>query len=81
PGLNQARKNLTPTLPSSSSFDIPDGYENLPCVFALLPGRKKATYQLLFQELNVVAVPIGRTWKPQQIMTDFEISLIPAISD
>ncbi|CAF0765902.1 unnamed protein product [Adineta steineri] len=54
---------------------------DLPCVFALLPVRKEATYQLLFQESNVVAVPMGRTWKPQQIMTDFEISLIPAISD
>ncbi|CAF1024581.1 unnamed protein product [Adineta steineri] len=28
PGSNQARKNLTPTLPSSSSFDIPDAYQS-----------------------------------------------------
>ncbi|CAF0814828.1 unnamed protein product [Adineta steineri] len=28
PRLNQARRNLTLTLPSSSSFDIPDGYES-----------------------------------------------------
>ncbi|CAF1024575.1 unnamed protein product [Adineta steineri] len=54
---------------------------DLRCVFALLPDRKEATYQLLFQESNVVAVSMGQTWRPQQIMTDFETSLVPAISD
>ena len=28
PGLNQARRKLTPTLPDCSSFDIPDCYQN-----------------------------------------------------
>ncbi|CAF4962548.1 unnamed protein product, partial [Rotaria socialis] len=27
PGLNQARRKLTPILPESNSFDIPDGYQ------------------------------------------------------
>ncbi|CAF2869516.1 unnamed protein product [Rotaria sp. Silwood2] len=144
-GLNQARRKLTPTLPTSNSFDIPGGYQTtasgetflicdklvsrkkrmlvfgspkqlqllfdssiifldgtfrttppffdqvftihglkfdcaFPCVFALLPDRKKPTYQQLFKELNAVAVSMGRTWKPEQIMSDFETSLIPAVS-
>ncbi|CAF4181989.1 unnamed protein product, partial [Rotaria sordida] len=51
-----------------------------PCVFALLPDRKKLIYQQLFQKLNAIAVSMGRTWKPEQIMSDFETSLIPAVS-
>ena len=51
-----------------------------PCVFALLPDRKKSTYQRLFQELNGIALSIGRTWRPEQIMSDFEASLIPAVA-
>ncbi|CAF0911499.1 unnamed protein product, partial [Rotaria sordida] len=51
-----------------------------PCVFALLPDRKKLIYQQLFQELNAIALSMGRTWKPEQIMSDFETSLIPAVS-
>jgi len=27
PGLNQARRKFTPALPTSNSFDIPDGYQ------------------------------------------------------
>ena len=27
PGLNQARRKLTPALPASTSFDIPDSYQ------------------------------------------------------
>ncbi|CAF4462764.1 unnamed protein product, partial [Rotaria socialis] len=122
PGLNQARRKLTPILPESNSFNIPEGYQTtasgepflicdnsiifldgtfrstppffdqiftihglkfdcaFPCIFALLPDRKKSTYQQLFKELNAVAVSMGRTWKPDQIMSDFETSLIPAIS-
>lgn len=49
-------------------------------MFALLPDRKKSTYQQLFQELNEVAVSMGQTWKPEQIMSDFETSLIAAVS-
>ena len=51
-----------------------------PCVFALLPDRKKLTYQQLFQELKRIAVSLGRTWKPGKIMSDFETSLIPAVA-
>jgi hypothetical protein len=161
--LNQARRQLTPTLPDSNSFDIPNGYQTtasgesfLICdklvsrkkrmlifaspkqlqvlfdsaiifmdgtflstppffdqiftihglkfdcstiytlfhkqsiLFPLLQVfhvylvyyliEKKNTYQQLLQELNTVAASIGRTWKPEQIMTDFESGLIPAIS-
>ncbi|CAF1280202.1 unnamed protein product [Didymodactylos carnosus] len=84
PGLNQARRQLTPTLPDSNSFDIPDGYQTtasgLPCVFGILPDRKKNTYQQSFQELKTVAASMGRIWKSEQIMMDFESGLIPAIS-
>ncbi|CAF2157458.1 unnamed protein product, partial [Rotaria magnacalcarata] len=51
-----------------------------PCVFGLLPDRKKSTYQQLFQELKDVAVSMNRIWKPDPIISDFETSLIPAIS-
>jgi hypothetical protein len=51
----------------------------LPCVFGLLPDRKKTTYQELFRELKSVAASINRIFKPERIITDFESSLIPAI--
>lgn len=49
-------------------------------MFALLTDRKNLTYQQLFQELKRIAVPLGRTWKPEHIMSDFETSLIPAVA-
>jgi hypothetical protein len=164
PGLNQARRKLTPSLPGSTSFDIPDSYHTtstgekflasdtligrkrrmlifaspsqlellfnastifmdgtfsasppffdqvytihaakfdssmtyaqnherpirsnvffsaLPCVFGLLPDRKKSTYHVFFEELKGLAVSMGRLWKPERIITDFETSLIPLIA-
>ncbi|CAF1683618.1 unnamed protein product [Rotaria magnacalcarata] len=84
PGLNQARRKLTLVLPTSTTFDIPVSYQRtatgFPCVFGLLPDRKKSTYQQLFQELKDVAVSMNRIWKPDPIISDFETSLIPAIS-
>ncbi|CAF1246239.1 unnamed protein product [Adineta ricciae] len=46
PGLNQARRKLTPSLPGSISFDIPDSYRSTACgekflVCDTLVGRKK----------------------------------------
>ncbi|CAF2142131.1 unnamed protein product [Rotaria magnacalcarata] len=83
PGLNQARRKLTPVLPASTIFDIPVSYQRtatgFPCVFGLLPDRKKSTYQQLFQELKDVAVSMNRIWKSDRIISDFETSLIPAI--
>ncbi|CAF4248378.1 unnamed protein product, partial [Rotaria sordida] len=32
PGLNQTRRKLTPTLPTSNSFDIPDDIKPQPLV-------------------------------------------------
>ena len=46
----------------------------------MLPDRKKSTYQELFQELKSIAVSMGQTWQPEQIMSDFEASLMPAVS-
>ena len=51
----------------------------LPCVFALLPDRKKSTYEQLFQELKDIAISMNQEWKPERIITDYETSLIPAI--
>ncbi|CAF0859609.1 unnamed protein product [Adineta ricciae] len=45
-----------------------------------ITGSKKLTYQELFQELNSIAVSLGIVWKPERIMPDFEVGLIPAIS-
>jgi hypothetical protein len=52
----------------------------LPCVFGLLPDRKKSTYHVFFEELKGLAVSMGRLWKPERIITDFEASLIPLIA-
>lgn len=46
----------------------------------MLPDRKKSTYQQLFQELKDKAASINQVWEPEQIITDYETSLIPAIS-
>ncbi|CAF4145951.1 unnamed protein product, partial [Adineta steineri] len=51
-----------------------------PCVFAVLPDRKKSTYQELFKELKSIAISMGQIWQPEQIMSDFETSLMPAVS-
>lgn len=51
-----------------------------PCVFGLLPDRKKATYQTLFHELKNVAASMNRIFKPERIISDFETSLRPAIA-
>jgi hypothetical protein len=45
-----------------------------------LPDRKKSTYQQLFQELKSIAVSMGQAWQPEQIMSDFEASLMPAVA-
>ena len=46
----------------------------------MLPDRKKSTYQELFQELKSIAASMGQTWQPEQIMSDFEAGLMPAVS-
>ena len=46
----------------------------------MLPDRKKSTYQELFQELKSIAAAMGQAWQPEQIMSDFEAGLIPAVS-
>ncbi|CAF1525012.1 unnamed protein product [Adineta ricciae] len=51
-----------------------------PCIFAVLPDRKKATYQELFQEVKSIAASMGQIWQPDQIMSDFETGLMPAVS-
>ncbi|CAF1001334.1 unnamed protein product [Rotaria sordida] len=54
---------------------------SFPCVFGLLPNRKKTTYQQLFKILKDLAFSINRIVKPSRIMSDFEISLIPAVAN
>lgn len=51
-----------------------------PCVFSLLPNRKKYTYHEMFKELKNMAVKLGRTFEPTRILTDYEPSIIEAIS-
>ncbi|CAF1574712.1 unnamed protein product, partial [Didymodactylos carnosus] len=144
-GLAQARRQITPVLPTSSTFDIPDAYQvtsksekflfsdtlirrrkrmllfgsvtqlellfdsptifmdgtfsstppffdqvytihamkfgtSFPCVFGLLPDRKKSMYQQLFKVLQDLAISMNRTFKPDRILSDFEPSLIPAVA-
>ena len=52
---------------------------DFPCVFGLLPDRKKNTYQTLFQELKNVAASMNRIFKPDRIISDFETGLRAAI--
>ncbi|CAF1522074.1 unnamed protein product, partial [Adineta ricciae] len=123
PGLNQAQRKLTPVLPTTISFDIPDGYHNTTSgetflISDKLFSRKKRMLafgsprqlQLLFEssmifldgtflstppffeqvftihglkfdcELNSITVSMGMVWKPERMMSDFEVGLIPAIS-
>jgi hypothetical protein len=61
-------------------FDHLFSFSAFPCVFALLPDRKKLTYQQLFKELKNIAASMNRMWKPDEIVTDFESSLMPAIA-
>ncbi|CAF3034371.1 unnamed protein product, partial [Rotaria sp. Silwood2] len=144
PALNRARRKLTPILPGSATFDIPDSYQItskgekflfcdtlisrrkrmllfsspkqlevlfdsssilmdgtfsatppffdqlftlhalkfeccFPCIFCLLPDRKKSTYQQLFQVLKDMAASMNRIFKPERIISDFESSLVSII--
>lgn len=54
-------------------------FVDFPCVFSLLPDRTKITYQKLFQELKYMAVSMNRIFKPDQLVTNFESGLGPAI--
>ena len=46
----------------------------------MLPDRKKSTYRELFQELKSFAASLGQIWQPEQIISDFKTSLMPAVS-
>ncbi|CAF3480707.1 unnamed protein product, partial [Rotaria sp. Silwood2] len=96
PGLLYARRQLTPVLPSSSSFEIPDSYQvtlkqeiflfsdtlvGFPCVFGVLPNRKRTTYQELFKILKNFAISRNLTFEPARILSDFEPGLIAAVAN
>ena len=51
-----------------------------PCVFGLLPDRKKPTYRFIFRELKSIANSMNLDFNPQTIMSDFEPALAEAIS-
>ena len=44
------------------------------------PIEKKCTYLEVFKELKSLAVELNRTFEPTRILTDFEPSIIEAIS-
>lgn len=52
-----------------------------PCVFGLLPDRKKSTYKFLFRELKSIAQSMNIDFTPATIMSDFESGLADAISN
>lgn len=56
-------------------------FKGFPCVFELLPDRKRLTYQQLFQELKSTATSMNRIFKPDRIMSDFETGLLPAVAN
>ncbi|CAF3074723.1 unnamed protein product [Rotaria sp. Silwood2] len=90
PGLTYARRKMTPILPDSCIFYIPDSYRTtlpdlffiagFPCAFCILPNRKKYTYLEMFKELKNLATQLNRTFEPARILTDYEPSIIRAIS-
>ena len=55
-------------------------FAGFPCVFGLLPDRKKSTYQHLFRTLKEIAESMNRLFKPDRIMTDFESSLFSVLA-
>ncbi|CAF3352292.1 unnamed protein product [Rotaria socialis] len=50
-----------------------------PCIFGVLPDRKRTTYQHLFKILKGLAVSMNRTFKPARVMSDYEASIITAV--
>ncbi|CAF3261290.1 unnamed protein product, partial [Rotaria socialis] len=49
------------------------------CVFALLPDKKKSTYNFLFHELRNKAAQLNMIFHPNTIMSDFEETLADVI--
>ncbi|CAF4501536.1 unnamed protein product [Rotaria socialis] len=54
---------------------------SFPCVFGILPDRKRITYQELFKILKDFAISINRKFEPTRILSDFESGLISAIAN
>ncbi|CAF1380510.1 unnamed protein product [Rotaria sordida] len=81
--LNRVRRNITPPIPTSSDFDIPDFYRqtlnDLPCVISLLSGKSTDIYIQLLSELEYHAERLNMKFEPRHVMSDFEMSLIKAI--
>ncbi|CAF1631582.1 unnamed protein product, partial [Didymodactylos carnosus] len=50
-----------------------------PCVFALLPRRKRNTYVKLFRYITDNAIRLNTVFNPTRIMSDFESGLKAAI--
>ena len=66
----------------SNLFHTPNFYfiVDFPCVFTILPDRKRHTYSEMFQELKGLATQLNRSFQPDRLLTDYEPSIIAAIS-
>ncbi|CAF1969176.1 unnamed protein product [Rotaria magnacalcarata] len=54
---------------------------SFPCIFGVLPDRKRTTYKHLFKILKGLAVSMNRTFKPARVMSDYEASIITAVAN
>ncbi|CAF5024853.1 unnamed protein product [Rotaria magnacalcarata] len=93
PGLAHARRLLTPVLPLSSLFDIPDSYQiTLKYeTFLFSDSLVSLVYLVSFQiekallintcSLKGLAVSMNRTFKPARVMSDYEVSIITAVAN
>lgn len=52
---------------------------DFPCVFSILPNKKRSTYLELFNELKNLAAELNRSFQPSRILTDFESSILSLI--
>lgn len=51
------------------------GGKGIPCLFALLPNKKQATYETLFSKVKEI---VGESNRMQTLITDFEKSVFTA---
>ncbi|CAF4313054.1 unnamed protein product, partial [Rotaria sordida] len=52
-----------------------------PCVIGLLTGKTRSIYERMFDELTFYANRLNLLFEPERITSDFEKSLIKAVSN